>query len=161
MYRITIGDTAYSSWSLRGWLLLAAFDLPFEQNLVRMYDPAFDAMKAANVTKYVGMASGAMMMPGEKRGGFQRTVHPLLSVMKLVSPDVGFAIVLAAVVTNIVISVLFSGNVHDVFARVNTREGEVQRYMKMFQLMYSMPDSAGKLAEIKREATERGGGIHG
>jgi glutathione S-transferase len=48
MYRITIGDTAYSSWSLRGWLLLAAFDLPFEENLVRMYDPAFDTMKAMN-----------------------------------------------------------------------------------------------------------------
>jgi glutathione S-transferase len=48
MYRITIGDTAYSSWSLRGWLLLAAFDLPFEERLVRMYDPAFDAMQAAN-----------------------------------------------------------------------------------------------------------------
>jgi hypothetical protein len=30
MYRILIGDPAYSSWSLRGWLLLAAFDLPFE-----------------------------------------------------------------------------------------------------------------------------------
>jgi glutathione S-transferase len=48
MYRITIGDKAYSSWSLRGWLMLAAFDLPFEENLVRMYDPAFDAMKSAN-----------------------------------------------------------------------------------------------------------------
>ncbi len=48
MYRLTIGDTAYSSWSLRGWLLLAAFDLPFEERLVRLYDPAFDAMKAAN-----------------------------------------------------------------------------------------------------------------
>jgi glutathione S-transferase len=48
MYRIIIGDTAYSSWSLRGWLLLAAFDLPFEEILVRMYDPAFDAMQAAN-----------------------------------------------------------------------------------------------------------------
>ncbi len=30
MYRILTGDTAYSSWSLRGWLLLAAFDIPFE-----------------------------------------------------------------------------------------------------------------------------------
>ena len=28
------------------------------------------AMKAVGVTKYVGMGSGAMMMPGEKRGGF-------------------------------------------------------------------------------------------
>ena len=48
MYRILTGDKAYSSWSLRGWLLLAAFDLPFEDRLVRMYDPAFDAMQAAN-----------------------------------------------------------------------------------------------------------------
>ena len=47
----------------------------------------WNAMKAAGVTKYVGMASGAMMMPGEKRGGFQRTVHPLLSVLKLFGID--------------------------------------------------------------------------
>lgn len=45
------------------------------------------AMKAAGVTKYVGMASGAMMMPGEKPGWFQRMVHPLLSVMKLIGVD--------------------------------------------------------------------------
>jgi glutathione S-transferase len=48
MYRILTGDKAYSSWSLRGWLLLAAFDIPFEDRPVRMYDPEFDAMKAAN-----------------------------------------------------------------------------------------------------------------
>ena len=47
----------------------------------------WNAMKAAGVTKYVGMASGAMMMPGEKRGGFQCTVHPLLSVLKLFGVD--------------------------------------------------------------------------
>lgn len=47
MYRILIGDPAYSSWSLRGWLLLSAFDLPFETEVVRMYDPAFEAMKEA------------------------------------------------------------------------------------------------------------------
>ena len=43
----------------------------------------WNAMKAAGVTKYIGMGSGAMMMPGEKRGGFQRTVQPLLSLLKL------------------------------------------------------------------------------
>ena len=47
----------------------------------------WNAMKAADVTKYVGMASGAMMMPGEKRGWFQRTVHPMLSVQKLFGVD--------------------------------------------------------------------------
>ncbi len=30
MYRLSTSDKANSSWSLRGWLLLAAFDLPFE-----------------------------------------------------------------------------------------------------------------------------------
>ena len=44
-------------------------------------------MKAAGVTKYVGMASGAMMMPGERRGGFQCAVYPLLSVLKLFGCD--------------------------------------------------------------------------
>jgi hypothetical protein len=42
----------------------------------------WSAMKAAGVTKYVGMGSGPMMMPGEKRGRFQRAVHVLLSVLK-------------------------------------------------------------------------------
>ena len=47
----------------------------------------WNAMKAADVTKYIGMASGAMMMPGEKRGGFQRTVHPLLAALELFGVD--------------------------------------------------------------------------
>ncbi len=44
-------------------------------------------MKAAGVTKYIGMGSGPMMMPGEKPGGFQRTVHALGSVLKLFGVD--------------------------------------------------------------------------
>jgi hypothetical protein len=47
----------------------------------------WSAMKTAGVTKYVGVASGAMMMPGEKRGGFQLTVHPLLGLLKLFGVD--------------------------------------------------------------------------
>jgi hypothetical protein len=47
----------------------------------------WNAMKAVGVTKYIGMASGAMLMPGEKRGAFQRTVHPLLSAMKFLGVD--------------------------------------------------------------------------
>lgn len=47
----------------------------------------WNAMKAAGVTKYVGMGSGPMMMPGEKPGGFQRTIHPLLSVLKCFGVD--------------------------------------------------------------------------
>jgi hypothetical protein len=47
----------------------------------------WNAMKAAGVTKYIGMGSGPMMMPGEKAGGFQRAVHSLLSVLKIFGVD--------------------------------------------------------------------------
>ena len=47
----------------------------------------WNAMKAAGLKKYVGMASGAMMMPGERRGWFQNTVHPMLKVLKLFGVD--------------------------------------------------------------------------
>jgi len=47
----------------------------------------WSAMKAAGLTKYVGMASGAMMMPGERPGVFQRAVHSLLSVLKRFGVD--------------------------------------------------------------------------
>ena len=46
-YDLLIGDRSYSSWSLRGWLLFAAFDLPVRVRLVRMYDPGFaEALRA-------------------------------------------------------------------------------------------------------------------
>ncbi|MEL6479303.1 MAG: glutathione S-transferase N-terminal domain-containing protein [Pseudomonadota bacterium] len=45
MYGLTIGQKAYSSWSMRGWLLLEAFGLPFSERLVRLYTPEFDAWR--------------------------------------------------------------------------------------------------------------------
>lgn len=36
-YELVIGDRAYSSWSLRGWLLLDAFGLPVKLHMARLY----------------------------------------------------------------------------------------------------------------------------
>jgi len=47
----------------------------------------WNAMRAVGVTRYIGVSSGPMMMPGEKPGGFQRTVHLLLRVLKLFGVD--------------------------------------------------------------------------
>jgi hypothetical protein len=47
----------------------------------------WNAMKAAGVTRYVGMGSGPMMMPGETPGAFQRAIHALLSVLKVFGVD--------------------------------------------------------------------------
>lgn len=47
-YTLYLGDAAYSSWSLRGWLLLDAFGLSFRAQWVPMYSDAFTAMQARN-----------------------------------------------------------------------------------------------------------------
>lgn len=36
-YDLYIGDRSFSSWSLRGWLMLEAFDLPHRTHLVGLY----------------------------------------------------------------------------------------------------------------------------
>ena len=36
-YKLYIGDRAFSSWSLRGWLMLEKFGLPHQVNLVGLY----------------------------------------------------------------------------------------------------------------------------
>ena len=43
-YSLAIGDKTYSSWSLRGWLLFAKFDIPVKVQSARMYSPEFLTM---------------------------------------------------------------------------------------------------------------------
>jgi hypothetical protein len=73
--------------------------------------------------------------------------------------EVGGVAILVVLCLNTLATVLFGANVHDIFGRVNARSGEVRRYLRMFKLMYSMPDSTTKLDAIKREATAHGGGV--
>lgn len=41
-YNLILGNQAYSSWSLRGWLLLRAFDIDFEHEVVRLFAPEWE-----------------------------------------------------------------------------------------------------------------------
>jgi glutathione S-transferase len=38
-WTLTIGNKAYSSWSLRPWLLLRQFTIPFEERVIPLYEP--------------------------------------------------------------------------------------------------------------------------
>lgn len=49
-YSLAIGDRTYSSWSLRGWLLFAKFNIPVTVETARMYSPEFIKM----LTNYGG-----------------------------------------------------------------------------------------------------------
>ncbi len=41
MYRLVIGNKNYSSWSMRPWVLLRHFGIPFEEVRVAMFTPGF------------------------------------------------------------------------------------------------------------------------
>ncbi|MCA2014252.1 glutathione S-transferase [Cereibacter sphaeroides] len=45
-YELCIADRAYSSWSLRGWLLLAAFGIEHRLTVIRLYEPGFQGTLA-------------------------------------------------------------------------------------------------------------------
>jgi glutathione S-transferase len=45
-YELAIGDKTYSSWSVRGWLLFAAFDIPVSVKSARMYSDEFKILTA-------------------------------------------------------------------------------------------------------------------
>jgi len=46
MLKLIIGNKAYSSWSLRGWLAAKQSGLPFEDVVVPLYDDDWEARKA-------------------------------------------------------------------------------------------------------------------
>lgn len=45
-FTLFTADYAYSSWSLRGWLLLDAFAIPFAQRHANLRTPGFEALRA-------------------------------------------------------------------------------------------------------------------
>ncbi|WP_174273961.1 glutathione S-transferase family protein [Sphingomonas bacterium] len=47
MLKLIIGNKAYSSWSMRGWLAVRQSGLAFEEVVVPLYDAAWDARKTA------------------------------------------------------------------------------------------------------------------
>jgi glutathione S-transferase len=44
-YKVFLGNKAYSSWSLRGWLLFEAFGIPFHEEVVPLFTPAFERLR--------------------------------------------------------------------------------------------------------------------
>ncbi len=48
MLKLIIGNKAYSSWSLRGWLAAKQSGLPFEEMVVPLYDAEWDRRRAGD-----------------------------------------------------------------------------------------------------------------
>jgi uncharacterized protein YbjT (DUF2867 family) len=68
-------------------VISALGDDPKERPKTRYLPHVWSAMKAAGVTRYVGVGSGPMMMPGETRGVFLHSVHAVLAILKRLGVD--------------------------------------------------------------------------
>jgi hypothetical protein len=82
-----------------------------------------------------------------------------LTLASILPADQGGMAIAVVLVLNFGISVFFSGKVHDVFNSVSRRRGEAQRYLQLFEMLYSIPDNTSKLEAIKQDVTRRGGGV--
>jgi hypothetical protein len=84
---------------------------------------------------------------------------PLLACGGILSFEIGAFALFLVLLVNINVITLFGAKVHGIFTVLNLRRGEARRYLRMFELMYSMPASSGELDAVKREATSLGGGV--
>jgi hypothetical protein len=84
---------------------------------------------------------------------------PLLAICGILSFELAAYALFAVLCVNINIIALYGGKVHGIFTVLSLRRGEAARYLRMFELMYSMPDSTSELDAVKREATGLGGGV--
>jgi glutathione S-transferase len=62
MLKLLVGNKNYSSWSLRPWILLRYFEIPFDEQYVSLNDPDFATV--------VGKYSGALRVPVLVDDGF-------------------------------------------------------------------------------------------
>ena len=83
----------------------------------------------------------------------------VLTVFGVIESPSGGISILILLAVNLMVSVLFLANIHDIFARLSARSGRIRRYIGLFHLMEQIPEAGGDLEVIRREANERGGGV--
>ncbi len=74
-YELVIGDKNYSSWSLRPWLAMTAFGIPFTETLVRLRRPG----SQAEISRH----SPSGKVPALKLGGL--VIWDSLAIMELLA----------------------------------------------------------------------------
>ena len=84
---------------------------------------------------------------------------PVATACNVVSVDMGFVAMVVVVLINAVVTATYGARLHDIFASVTLRRSGAARYLRLFKLLYSMPDAAVELKAIKSGATEVGGGV--
>jgi len=83
----------------------------------------------------------------------------IATVGQVVSAERGGTALFVVFSLNLFITAAFGGRVHDIFTRIRLRQGEVERYLRIFQLVYLMPHTTEEMVAVRHEAAIRGGGV--
>ena len=82
-----------------------------------------------------------------------------LAIAKLLPPEICIVAVLVLLSINLLLTIVFSSTIHDVFNQVSSKDGEVTHYGVLFELMYQMPVTSKKMRMIEYDATKHGKGV--
>ena len=91
-------------------------------------------------------AVAAVVVP---RHGDDRVAASAAYDLRRLPFEAGIYAFFAVLLVNVNIIALFGGKVHGVFSVLNLRHGEAARYLRMFELMYSMPDASSELDAVR------------
>lgn len=169
-------DTSAGQTLLRDWLVTPAApdQVAQRQQAVRELAPMLDLREEFNIqgslladcksgpAEFIAWAESEPWLRGRPWLLWTARLLPLLglavivaAVLRLVTPEVAGFSGIGIVFLNGVMSVLLTGQAHDIFNAVSTRNGQISRYVAMFELMYQIPESNSRLSAIKQEVTRQ------
>lgn len=93
------------------------------------------------------------------------TLAVLATVLALIlgacSANLGGMLILLLILLNLLVSVLFTGHVHDIFNSISSRHREMRHYLALFELIGRVPDDTPRLQSLRRRAiTAEHGALH-
>jgi hypothetical protein len=167
-------DTSAGQALLRDWIVTPAEpdQIAQRQLAVQELTPLLELREEFNIqgslladcktgpAEFIAWAEGEPWLRGRPWLLWAARLLPMLgvalivaAVLRLVTPEVAGFSGMAIILLNAAISILFTGKAHDIFNAVSTRNGQISRYVAMFELMYQIPDSTSRLSAIKQEVT--------
>ena len=167
---VGLANTPNGIETLRDWLLVPAWpdEVVDRQQAVQSLTPKWQLREELNLRGRMVAASlkgpDAFVEWAEGAGWFAarawvRWLVRGLTALMLVSSFLWFSgigpretgfLVFGLLPLNALLSVAFTGQIHDIFNTVSSRSNEVRQYRRLFELFVSLPDDCDRLTQLKR-----------
>jgi ABC-type multidrug transport system fused ATPase/permease subunit len=170
---VNLAHTPRGIEMLRDWILEPASpeDILNRQTSVQVLAPEFDLreelvlrgrMLAAGLAGPEAFTNWAEAKPFSDRHPWLKWIAlalPIVSVSSLLAfffdwgdPQIAGVVFMVSLLINVLFSVLFTGEIHDIFNNISSRSGEMRHYLALFELLAKMPTGSPELEAIQQHA---------